>query len=118
MSKKFYLIGLGFAGVLLSQAVLADWQSECQSIESQGPATGACNAIQSKVNGLQPYAPFQPFHDTTVDGSTLSTKFPWGTPLWASGAGSGGTTTVPTDTSTTDTGTTSTTDTTSGGTFQ
>lgn len=91
MSKKQVAIALVWGGLLMSSASQAGWQSDCQTIESQGPSPGACKAIESTVSGLQPYAPFKTFIDTSTDGSGLDGKFPWGSPQWASqGSGGGG----------------------------
>lgn len=91
MSKKQLVLALGCMALLMSSGGMANWQGDCQTIESQGPSRGACKAIESRASNLQAYAPFKTFIDPSEEGSELDRKFPWGSPEWASqGGGSGG----------------------------
>ncbi len=111
MSSKLLLLSAGWAGLLFCQTAMATWQSDCQAIESGGPSTGACASIQARVSDLQPYTVLQPFQDYSADGSGLSGKFPWGTPIWASTGSGTATTPLQSDSGTTGTGTSSSTST-------
>lgn len=75
----------------------AGWKDDCKKIEQEGPAKGLCDAIQSQVTTFEAYAPIKPFHDLTINGNGLDGKFPWGTPVWATGSGGGNTEVLSTD---------------------
>lgn len=73
----------------MSSSAWASWSQDCQNIQTNGPAQGACSAIQNQVTELNAYAPVKPFEDLTATPGTLSGQFPWGSPTWAAGSGSG-----------------------------
>lgn len=90
MSKRRVVLVLGWVGLMMSSGTMANWQGDCQMIESQGPSSGACKAIESRVSDLQSYAPLKTFIDPSEDGSELDKKFSWGTPQWGGGGGGAG----------------------------
>jgi hypothetical protein len=80
----------------MSSSAWASWNTDCEDIESKGPAQGACSAIQKQINQLNAYAPVKPFEDLTATPGTLNSQFHWGSPTWASGSGSGDTNVIDT----------------------
>lgn len=89
MSKLYALLFVTLMGS--HSSVWADWNEDCAKIQSEGPAPGMCDLMRNQIESQKAYAPIRPFHDTSVNGSGLSGKFPWGSPTWASAGGKGGT---------------------------
>lgn len=83
--KMLFLLG----SLTLSGSVLADWKSDCQSLQN---AQNPCSPIEKQVDALAAYMTPAPFVSTTINQfpeGVFPKGNPWGTSS-TSGSSSGG----------------------------
>lgn len=82
-TRSLWLV-IGGCCWMFSSVLFANWEQDCQSIQSGTKNSGACSAIKDRMESLRPYAPLRPFLQGEIKQSDLDGKFPWSPVKWAS----------------------------------